>query len=159
MFLSIDPGEDQGFAIFSDESELLDFGLGDPRKSEHHRMRDLAYVVVECPVIYPHGGKADPNDLIKLARRVGRIEERYLFADVPVYLIAPAHWKGQTPKAVTRARARSVLELPTLRRIDKYLKNLGDSKGHNVYDAIGLGLRTFSWKKREPTGKEAQWLP
>jgi len=119
---AIDPGARAGWALFFGR-DLTACGPGDPDEL-------VGEVVIECPRVYPHG-KVDPNDLIVLARRVGRIEER---AGRPCTLVFPRAWKGTVKKPIMTARILSRMttaERGLLMKID-----------HNVIDAIGLGL----WK-------------
>lgn len=117
---AIDPGEHAGWAMFSDR-DLVACGPGTPDVF-------VGEVVIECPFIYPRG-EADPNDLIILARRVGRLEER---AGKPCVLVFPRTWKGTIKKAIMTARIR--------KKLTDTERTLLTKDDHNVIDAIGLGL-------------------
>jgi hypothetical protein len=137
--LAIDPGNDTGWAILTN-GELTNAGLGDPRIFDPS---EFSRVVIECPRIYPHGSKGDPNGLIKLAVLVGEYKEA--FQDwCPVQLVYPSEWKAQIPKTkhlkdyivYKRAKAR----YPYL---DKFF-TCAESKKHNIADAIGIAIYSSS---------------
>jgi len=134
MILAIDPGKDQGWAygaIKRSPQSLKDCGLGDPPKA----VEDYATVViVECPWIRPSA--ADPNDMIVLARKVGRLEERY----GRVHLVFPHEWKGNANKEITEAKVWHELSPPERDVLRGSLGRLPAGKYHNVIDAVGLLL-------------------
>ena len=97
-------------------------------------------LVIELPQVYVASrSKGDPNDLILLAGLVGSFAHR--FAAGGYTLIKPAQWKGQTPKAITEERARKRLTPEELARV-QFPK--AKSLRHNVWDAIGIGLKHLS---------------
>lgn len=137
MLLAIDPGEDLGWALFS-RIALLNCGIEDCERLAFPIGRlVIERLVIECPYIYPKAGKANPNDMITLARKVGRIEER--FDHVPIkQVVFPRTWKGTVPKEIHNRRVIAKLdarEVETLHAVKCTEKKL-----HNVIDAVGLGL-------------------
>jgi hypothetical protein len=88
---------------------------------------EVAEVVIENPRIYPTTKR--PNDILTLARIVGRFEERY--CDVRVRLVTPREWKGTLPKALMAKRILAALT--------PWEKVFEKSWGPDAIDAIGLG--------------------
>lgn len=76
--------------------------------------RDLSRYVAECDAyavesqkIYGRGrGRADPDDLIKLATISGAALARlqHMYPRATAYLPEPSEWKGEVPKAIHQAR-------------------------------------------------------
>lgn len=136
---SLDPGEKQGWAVFV-HSRLIGCGLG-PMQSLMGR------VVVECPQVYPGDRKIDPNDLIVLARRVGRIEEQAARAGIACQVVLPREWKGQTPKETHGPRILRALSdhergiyMAACEPFVKRQRKKREIPEHNILDAIGIGL-------------------
>lgn len=121
--LAIDPGIHTGCAIFVD-GVLVHTFLGEPSATWKKPDR----CIIELPQVY-RKDKANPNDLITLAVRVGRYVER---VGCPVDLIAPATWKGQLSKEVTKRRLQAALS-------PGELLNIPHASRHDVWDAVGLG--------------------
>jgi hypothetical protein len=100
---------------------------------------DGAAVIIERPRInvVTRGGKADPDDLIKLAILVGALARTFTRAGCTVVMIEPHTWKGQVPKDITKERVDWALCPEEKQRIE-----LPSAAGlaHNVYDAIGIAL-------------------
>lgn len=93
-------------------------------------------LVIEWPQVYRAGrGRGDPNDLLGLAAVDGALAAICLDYKVVTYL--PREWKGQVPKDVMVERIKSRLTPEELTRVELPAKSLQ----HNVYDAIGLGLK------------------
>jgi hypothetical protein len=134
--IAIDPGADMGWALYY-RGALADCGLGDGWLKQD-AVDDL---VIECPQVYPGSKKrVDPNDLIKLARGVGRVEERAMLRGIRVHIVLPHAWKGSVPKDVFAGRIIGHMR-PEEAAILGAIK-VSNSKLHNVIDAVGLGL----WK-------------
>jgi hypothetical protein len=91
-------------------------------------------LVIEKPQVY-QSMKVDPGDLIDLAIVVGRIIG---LSGREVTLYKPSQWKGQTPKAIHHERIKKLLSADELSRV--VLPKAKKTLGHNVWDAIGLGL-------------------
>ena len=141
MLLAIDPGTDCGWSLFV-ETRLVACGLGDPRHSTAHRVKDIERVVIERPFVYPKS-PVDPNDIIALALKAGEWAGHYRSWSEIVYVF-PWQWKGSVPKPIHHQRIRAKLseqELKVLRLAKRdTLHAVQKSKVHNVVDAIGLGL-------------------
>ena len=133
--LAIDPGIDQGWATFV-ANVLTGCGLGVPFAPVYPHE-----VYIECPQIYP-AGKGDPNDLIKLAIRVGHClaEAERSAGCLRTTLVYPRQWKGQTPKPVNHRRIRATLSASEIACLDRSLVDVTNSLQHNVLDAVGIGL-------------------
>lgn len=122
---AIDPGSrSRGWARFVD-GRLEACGLG------YCHLQGL--VIIENPQVY-RGGKVDPNDLLVLARDVGRVEQMAIDAGLRVELVHPRTWKGNVPKTVHQRRILAAL--------DANERAMVEGKKHDVVDAVGLGL----WK-------------
>lgn len=146
--LAIDPGTDMGFALFDARGCLTACGLGDPRSSEHHRIRDITRVVIEKPMIYPGGRTKDPNAVVTLAVKAGEWGGLYR-QWVTVEYVLPWQWKGQVPKDIHHERVLAKLTdeehaivnaMRTDVRGNARAAAVAPSKRHNVIDAVGLGL-------------------
>jgi hypothetical protein len=130
VLTSIDPGVHQGWARFSG-GMLYACGLGETPF--------VGDVYIELPQVYARQKKrADPNDLITLAVRIGQLKERAERKSLTVRLIKPAEWKGQTPKEIHNRRVLAAMQ-PSEVEVFKELK-VAQSLKHNVLDAIGIGL-------------------
>jgi hypothetical protein len=124
-------------------------------------IRDLAApwtittLVIEQPQVYVRSrSKGDPNDLITLALNAGAIAGALgARAVVP---LRPAEWKGQTPKEVVEQRARARLSATEMGRLSM---PSAASKRHNVWDAIGIGLRWLRDQGIRPDPKRARIKP
>lgn len=138
--LAIDPGADMGWAMF-ESGNLTECGLAHeplaPWKSA-----DL--LVIERPQHYPGGVKCDPNDLITLAIKVGRVEA---FVSARLLLeVVPRRWKGTVPKDIIAQRVHTALRGPYGSGPTQYsvflrgVNPVPKGKQHNVIEAVGLGL-------------------
>jgi hypothetical protein len=137
--IAIDPGECCGWAIF--EGGILTHAGADPfgRAVWGAFFPAASLVVVERPQIYGvDKSRADPNDLITLAVKVGRICALAEECGAKCETVLPREWKGNLPKDVCHERALGKLS-PDERRA---LPELPRSVRHNMLDAVGIGL----WK-------------
>lgn len=135
--LAIDPGESDGWAVFQN-GRLAACG-------RHVRERDFEgvdLVVIEKPQIYVLGkSKADPNDLISLAIKVGRLAERVeRITGTDADLVRPQEWKGSVPKEIHNRRVIDALSADEACIAADALKLVPEKQRHNVIDACGLGL-------------------
>lgn len=139
--LAIDPGVSSGCAVFR-HGALERAWNGEPESAPGEGWFDR--VVIECPQVYRGGlQKGDPNDLIKLAVRVGRYVERLTPHAGVVELVLPAHWKGQIKKPTHHARMRRKLSETEGALLDRTLAAVTTAKSReDVSDAVALGL----WK-------------
>jgi hypothetical protein len=96
-------------------------------------------VWIESQVIYPHS-KADPNDILTLAREAGRVAGSCAAAGATVRWVKPAEWKGQLPKDVCHRRVRALLTDEERAILTRDCRGMPASKRHNVLDAVGIGL-------------------
>jgi hypothetical protein len=101
----------------------------------------LDQIAIEKPQVYVRSrSKGDPNDLIDLALAAGAIAQalRILSPNATIHEYKPAEWKGQLPKDLCVERTRFALTDDERKRV-----NLPRAKSlaHNVYDAIGIGLK------------------
>lgn len=78
--------------------------------------------------------KSTLEDILRLAFVVGQILA--VFDGYKPLLVKPVQWKGQTPKRVTKERAKEKIK-GTAKYIDNHFAN---SILHNLYDALGLAL-------------------
>jgi hypothetical protein len=113
----------------------------------HQTTREGVQLVFEHPRIYTVAKSVgDNNDLMPLVAVDYAVAARFPFGPVRVY---PHEWKGQMPKEVCAARVRSRLDVEELKILDTALTKAG-SKGHNISDAVGIGLfhvRRFAPRK------------
>jgi hypothetical protein len=137
--LAIDPGLRTGWAYFQiwpgKEPFLDGAGVLQPEDGLGYATPD--YVLIENPRIYPNG-KANPEDILKLARLVGRYEERFRKARA-VHLVRPRDWKGTVDGDIMCARIEAAFTPEEKAVVAAY-------KGgyrHNMIDAIGMGKWAF----------------
>lgn len=142
-YLSIDPGNDTGWALWDPASKLMvDCGIGAPLHFDKPSL-----VVIEKPQVYPNRvqkKRVDPNDLITLAIGVGRYAQRFESEGATVTLVLPRIWKGQLPKEVHHRRIKKDLSPIESSRYDFAAKRYCATVLHNMLDAIGLGQWAFS---------------
>lgn len=133
LLTAIDPGTDMGWAQFV-MGELRACGLGDPPVT---KARDQS-MVIECPEIVP-GRHVNPNDMITLAIKVGRMIERFDALGAITGTVKPTVWKGgPVPKPIMNGR---IIKRLSAREADTFAGcGAPYSKLHNVLDAIGIGL-------------------
>ena len=145
--LAIDPGVDTGFAVFDVKGALVDCGL-----SDRFPTFGISLAIIECPQVYPgRNSKGDPNDLIVLAVRVGRYQERLEAAGARVTLVLPRAWKGTVPKDIHNARVIRDLSPEAAAVVLEGCRGVVASKVNNIIDAIGLGswaFRSGPWRVR-----------
>ncbi len=132
---AIDPSVDDaktGWARF-ERGQLVGCGL---------RLPDIlaGHVVIEVPEYRRNSTKrVNPNDLIKLAVRVGELAATSrVFWFASTQLVTPTEWKGNTPKDIHGLRIIRALSLKELAVYEEV--KCAASLRHNVVDAIGLGL-------------------
>lgn len=131
--ISIDPGDRAGQALYSD-GELVGVG-DDPRR--YALFPDV--VVIECPYIYPQRvSKANPNDMIVLALKVGGLAEFWKGAEI--VLPKPREWNGGAKKAWTEARVWMSLTASERDILRKALGDVAPSRRNNLVDAVAIGL-------------------
>lgn len=100
-----------------------------------------AVCFVEYPRDYPGPQrKVDPNDLIRLGSRAGRVQERLLEQGNEVRLVDPKTWKGGMTKQIHHPRIIAALTTAELRIVEAYMAPVAEGLRHNVWDAIGLTL-------------------
>lgn len=132
ILLAIDPGADTGWARFFNGS-LEACGLGTPP------IIKAAAVVIECPEYRAHD-RINPNDLITLAVKVGREVERAFKAGITATLVRPTEWKGSVPKRIHQPRILCALNEEECEHLNDVLSMHAKTKGHNIVDAVGIGL-------------------
>ena len=133
--LGIDPGNDCAFAYINEDGALHWAGLYE----NNDLFIDCPHLFIECPRVYS-SSKTPPNDLIKLAIKVGEWKNCARLCGAEFHMVYPSEWKGQTPKEVTKKRMRE-----RFKNIDDIVhwSQIPPSKQHNVYDAIGIAAYGF----------------
>jgi hypothetical protein len=127
--LAIDPGARTGYAYFLREKDTWALvGAAVSAPSVYYPCAlSPDYVVIECPDrIFSY---ARTKDILKLARIVGRYEERYESSSL--LLVTPHAWKGSVNGDIMTARIRAALTAPEA----EIVRGLD----HNGLDAVGLG--------------------
>lgn len=151
VILAIDPGTNTGWALLRDGA-LVTCGLGDPRTSSAHVVRDITDVIIEHPVIYPGGRTKNPNDVLKVAVNAGEWAGTYRQRCL-VHYVTPQTWKGNVPKKVHQGRVWSKLSSAERAEAAAVCKRMSPKWSpaliatapdaalwRNVLDAVGLGL-------------------
>lgn len=99
----------------------------------------LTWLVIERPQDYSGPQRiADPQDLADLTLVVGAIVGACEPLFMEVWDVLPARWKGQVPKEIMHDRAKACLTETELASIN--LPSAAKTLGHNVWDAVALGL-------------------
>ncbi|MCL2724841.1 MAG: hypothetical protein FWD69_10440 [Polyangiaceae bacterium] len=142
VLLTIDPGANSGWAVF-DEGRLADCGMVCSPRTEPlplPTMLRFERVVIEHPMIYPHGRTRNPNDVLKVAIIAGEWAGFYCHSGAEVSYVMPRAWKGTVDPDVCNARAHAALDAGERAIYDEAVKGIAEGKRHNVLDAIGIGL-------------------
>lgn len=155
--LAIDPGACTGFALMRPIQDLRRYAISIVGTEAMATMGDVSETrlggimewsvrsirqgryetVIELPQVYRASrSKGDPNDLIRLAVLVGRLQQLAEVRGSEVTLVQPATWKGQVPKDVHHKR---LMERLCREELEK-LESLHKTYRHNALDAVGLGL-------------------
>ncbi len=140
MYLAIDPGILTGWATLDATGEILAVGKGEAFPLHSNRA-----ALIELPQVYTAGkSKGDPNNLITLAVRVGRYQERLVSAGVLTTLVRPTTWKGQIPKDRHHPRVAATLK-PHERQIVSQVAKMPLERGYSedVWDAVALAKWGF----------------
>lgn len=137
--LAIDPGASTGWAVFHGRALA---GVGVWQRGAPRVAADELNVIIECPMIYPRS-PVPPNDIVRLALRVGRLAERVLRDHAPkhvdLFMVLPRDWKGQVPKKTHNARVLAALPASDLAVARARLADVPESQWNDAVDAIGLG--------------------
>lgn len=152
--LSVDPGNNTGWAFFNGTGVLQCCGLVKclvpaslDALAEKVARADSVYV--EIPQVYSGPrAKGDPNDLIQVALCAGWVISQYRQADLKT--VKPAEWKGQEPKDITYKRVLASLDAVERATFDICLSRFNKGVRHNVVDAVGIGL----WALRRKVGSK-----
>jgi|SRR5882672_1288463 len=141
MIIAIDPGISTGWSIISEHAGLVACGIGEEWDLKIWGPVEW-HAVIEMPRVYPRE-RVDPNDLMVLARRVGRYEERLLnLAAMSIETVFPRTWKGTLDKETHHARGRRKMQPNELRIVDEAVTGLSKKATLDVLDAVNLAL----WK-------------
>lgn len=140
MYLAIDPGLSTGWAVLDATGTLVALGEG-----ESFPVHSNVGALIELPQVYRAGkSKGDPNNLITLAVRVGRYQERLVAAGVPTELVRPVTWKGQVPKEVHHPQVCAKLTDPERLMISSRFGRSNQKNRHeDVWDAVALAKWGF----------------
>jgi hypothetical protein len=132
--IAIDPGASTGWAIF-DSGALVACGACAPPGMA---WGGIDRVVAEMPQRYPHD-TVNPNDLITLAYRLGRVVGPLEREGAVIHTVLPREWKGQMPKDLCHRRSRAKLTPAELAIVDAVLPTLGAKAKTDMLDAVALG--------------------
>lgn len=104
----------------------------------------FTHVAIEWPRVYTRDkSKGDPNDLLPLVAVGATVVVLLKATGVRYY---PHEWKGQLTKDACHARVRARLSVAERETIEMP-RAVG--LGHNVLDAVGIGLHHVGRLKRE----------
>jgi hypothetical protein len=101
-------------------------------------------VTIEKPVHRRNGRTVDPNKMITLGIKVGRLVETYLVLGNEVDVIVPSDWKGGTPKEIQNKRDQGAMTPEEMTIVGPVINAVAESYRNNVWDAIGI----FFWTAR-----------
>ena len=146
MYISIDPGLEAGYCVWTSDWQLVEAGVIIPPKKNHSWeergcmvMEKIAEIksrfgvregYIELPSYFASAGGAmvaARGDLVKLTWLVGLIYGLFPFGKCR--LVKVHEWKGNLPKAVVIQRLKKLLEPEDFKRLASH-----------SYDACGLGL-------------------
>ncbi len=134
--LAIDPGASTGWALYEGAPlRLTACGVCVPPGLQWGA---IDRVLVEHPVKYPHDN-VNPNSLIKLAVRLGRVIGPLEFAGSRIDYREPAEWKGQEPKPVSHGRSWVKLSPAEQAIVLRCGKGIGAKPLLDMLDAVALG--------------------
>lgn len=154
MLLSIDPGNDTGWAVFDSARRLQSCGLSSEGRTTDPPEQAFDRILVEVPK-YRGRVEKNPQSLLVLSRTAGRWAGRFdRFG--PVEYLIPNDWKSTTPKDVSHRRIFMRLAPEEIRALVVGCKGISPKssvideavrvglskadKRANVLDAIGIGL-------------------
>jgi len=146
--IAIDPGKDAGVAVFVDcilqHAALANWDDSHAVFRAAARWQDSVDgvmcrgdVVCEVPQSYRMGA-ASRQSLLTLSFRAGYLVG--LLRPEMFRLVTPQEWKGQTPKHIQQARTAAVLSTQEHDVLMRVMRDIPESKQHNVWDAVGIGL-------------------
>ena len=138
---AIDPGVNGLGASAFDADALIDAryirGAPDLRAWLAQHFSSTDRMVIEFPRIYRAAQqKGDQNDLLHVARAVGRVQEAAERIGMTIELIIPRDWKGTLDGDAMVKRIQGRVSGAELARIALPTVSLQ----HNVWDAVGIGL-------------------
>lgn len=147
MYLSIDPGESSGWALWSDR-KLSACGAGDfltLRLMLSTHRQGISAAVIELPQVYARKkSKGDPNDLIRVGVQVGRYVESLDRLGCKVLLVHPHDWKGTIEKAPHHAQIWASLGPAEQEIVRRNGTGLGAKALSDLMDSVGLGK--WAWR-------------
>jgi hypothetical protein len=152
-FLALDPGISAGWCVLDAATgTIVDCGGGTDEPPIQLYGKQCKRAIIEMPFIYPHRNSTPPNDLMQLARRVGRYEARLEDLGVEVKLVHPAEWKGQLDKDTHHPRIlAAVATVAEKKLVATRAKGLNKKATGDMLDA--LGLAQFAWQVGWARGK------
>lgn len=134
-YIAIDPGIKTGWCVLDSAGAVSSVGKGEGFPVLSNRA-----ALIELPQVYPHQKKrVDPNNLITLAVRVGRYQERLEKGGIRVVLVLPTTWKGQVEKLIHHRRVDATLT-ESERLTVTNLAGTPGARGYSedVWDAVAL---------------------
>ena len=136
--LALDPGNDTGWAAFQLEGEVLEAcGVVSPNESIGRYEPEVVFIELPCVRMR---SKVNPDNIISLATKVGRYQERFAGRDgrgAQIVLVKPEQWKGTLDKDVMLRRIEGALSPEETAVVGRYAGRAAIR--HNMIDAIGLG--------------------
>lgn len=139
-FLAIDPGILTGWATVDAAGVVLGCGKGEGFPFGSSVAFSPRAAIIECPQVYRASkSKGDPNNLITLAVRVGRYQERLESRGIATQLVLPTTWKGQIDKHTHHLRTCRDLSAAERAIVEGVAKS-PEARGYSedVWDAVAL---------------------
>lgn len=161
MIFTLDPGvKCAGCALFEDDGELTYAWLVEGKdwvSTANEVVRTfpvnacvVGEFVFEHMQVYKETSPGIADDLILLSLMAGRVSGMLSTWVRKVTSYTPATWKGQIPKKIMIERIKKSLSSEEFLRVET---PRAQSKAHNVFDAVGIGLFHLR-KKRRGAGKD-----
>jgi len=140
MIIAIDPGISTGWCHIT-PAGILACGRGEDFIPSAWGQKELT-AVIEDQEVYPQTPASQANNLITLAHRVGRYQERLESRGPAPSLVLPKLWKGQVKKPVHHARMYTKLTSVERKVVDAVTSKIPEKATEDVLDAVCLAL----WK-------------
>lgn len=144
MYCAIDPGLSTGYAILRPNGTLFRCGAMSSFLSGFSSLGIvIRKYIIELPQVYnSRQSKGDPNDLIKLAVRVGRYCQALGIEDSQQVL--PHEWKGSIKKEIHHPRIWEALSDTERDVVSQCGKGLAKRPLGDMMDAVGLSKYAFA---------------
>ncbi len=135
-YLAIDPGASTGWALYEGTTPRLSAcGVCEPPGLQWGH---IDRVIVEHPEKYPRDN-VNPNNLITLAGRMGRVVGPLEVNGATIDYRKPAEWKGQESKPMSHGRSWAALTPAEQAVVVRCSRGIKAKPLLDMLDAVALG--------------------